>query len=96
MLLVDVVTEFVGTFVLIAVIVATSGQAIAAGIALAGAIFLVGAGNPAHFNPAVSVAMFLRGKVTPGRCAAIVASQVAAAGVAIAFVNWMRIKPTTH
>ena len=52
------------------------------------------AGNPAHFNPAVSVAMLLRGKVSPGRCAAIVAAQVAAAAAAIAFVNWMKIRPT--
>ena len=36
MLLADVATEFVGTFFFVATIIATSGQAIAAGVALAG------------------------------------------------------------
>lgn len=90
----DFATEFVGTFFLVAVIIATSGQAIAAGLALAGAIFLAGQGNAAHFNPAVSIAMLSRGDISWHRCVKLLLGQVLAGIAAVAFARWIQIKPT--
>ena len=95
MLFADVVTEFVGTFFFVATIIATSGQAIAAGVALTAAIYLAGQVNPANFNPAVSLAMMLRGSLSKKRFLAMIAAQLLAAITAYAFVTWVRIKPTS-
>jgi aquaporin Z len=94
MLFADVVMEFIGTFFLVAIVIATSGQAIAAGVALAGAIFLAGQNNAAHFNPAVSIAMLLRGDVSAKRFVSLVIGQIIAAAAAMIFVQWVQIKPT--
>jgi glycerol uptake facilitator-like aquaporin len=94
MLFADLVTEFIGTFFLVAVIIATSGQAIAAGIALAGAIFLAGQNKSAHFNPSVTISMLMRGDLSWQRCAKLLCGQVLAAAAAVAFTRWVQIKPT--
>ena len=91
----DVLTEFVGTFFFVATIIATSGQAIAAGVALAAAIFLAGRVNPANFNPAVSLAIMLRGGLSKKRFAIMVCAQLIAAIAAYAFVTWAHILPTS-
>ncbi len=91
----DIATEFVGTFFFVATIIATSGQAIAAGVALAAAIFLAGQKNPANFNPAVSLAFMMRGNLSFKRFLVMVGSQIAAAVAAYSFVMWVNIKPTS-
>ena len=91
----DIATEFVGTFFFVATIIATSGQAIAAGVALAAAIYLAGQKNPANFNPAVSIAMMMRGALSPRRCLVMIVAQLTAALCAYLFVTWVHIKPTS-
>lgn len=53
-------TEFIGTFILMAVILVT-GEAIPIAIALAGAIFLGGSVSGGHFNPVVSILKLVDG-----------------------------------
>lgn len=56
--------EFLGTFLLVLSILATGSNAWVVGGTLALVILLVGSMSGAHVNPAVSVAMFLRGGLT--------------------------------
>lgn len=55
--------EFLGTFLFLSVIL-SQGQAIPIGIALAAAILFGGAISGGHFNPAVSLMMFLNGSLS--------------------------------
>jgi len=79
--------ESVGTFFLVFTIgmaVATAGDLapLAIGAALMVMVFAGGHVSGAHYNPAVSLAVLLRGKMTGGELGAYVAAQVAAAVVA--------------
>ena len=60
------IVEFIGTFIFLSVILNT-GEAIPIGIALAAVIFFGGKISGGHFNPAVSVAMTMAGKIAPKR-----------------------------
>lgn len=53
--------EFIGTFLFLSVVL--QGQAISIGIALAAAILFGGAISGGHFNPAISLMMFLNGSL---------------------------------
>lgn len=55
-------TEFVGTFVFLSVIL-TTGQAFPIGLALAVAIYFGGSISGGHFNPAVSTMMLVKGAI---------------------------------
>jgi aquaporin Z len=70
--------EFLGTFLLIAVI-SFIGNAYAIGGALTAAILLVGNISGGHFNPAVSLWAYLAGKITVATLMAYIAAQTAAA-----------------
>jgi aquaporin Z len=70
--------EFLGTFLLIAVI-AFIGNPYAIGAALTGGILLVGSVSGGHFNPAVSIWAFLSGKITGNTLCVYAAAQSAAA-----------------
>jgi len=61
-MLASLLTELVGTFVFLSVIIKT-GDAIAIGVALAAVIFMGGSVSGGHFNPAVSFMMFLNKKI---------------------------------
>ena len=55
-------TEFIGTFIFLSVILKT-GDALAIGIALASVIYFGGKISGGHFNPAVSFMMLLSNKI---------------------------------
>lgn len=85
--------EFVGTFFLmLAICLAVTGglgtmAPIAIGFTLMVMVYACGHLSGAHFNPAVSIAVLLRGKITAGETVAYIFTQLlaatAAAGVAI-------------
>lgn len=70
--------EFLGTFLLIAVI-AFIGNPYAIGAALAAAIVLVGGISGGHFNPAVSLWAYISGKISSSTLSGYVIAQGAAA-----------------
>jgi aquaporin Z len=81
------VVEFIGTFFLVFIIgtaVANAGDLapLAIGAGLMALVFAGGHVSGAHYNPAVSVAVFVRGKMTGSELGAYAATQVAAAIVA--------------
>ena len=67
--------EFIGTFIFLSVIL-TTGEAIPIGIALATAIFFGGKGSGGHFNPAVSVMMYLKGTLKDNDLPGYIIAQV--------------------
>ena len=69
------VAEFLGTFVFLSVIL-SQGQALPIAMALAVAIYLGGAISGGHFNPAVSVMMFLRNNIDLATLVGYVVAQV--------------------
>ena len=68
--------EFLGTMFFLYVILAT-GDAVAIGLALMAAIFIVGAYSGGHFNPAVSVMLAASGKLSMKDLAPYVVAQIA-------------------
>ena len=69
------VAEFLGTMFFLYVILAT-GDAVAIGLALMAAIFIVGKSSGGHFNPAVSVVMAMAGKMNMKDLAPYILAQV--------------------
>ena len=80
------ITEFIGTFIFLSVILAT-GEAIPIGIALAAAILFGGKISGGNFNPAVSFMMYMNGTLAPEDCAFYVIAQLAGAAAALYFYN---------
>lgn len=83
------VTEFAGTFVFLSVI-ALSGPIgalapLAIGTALMAMVYMGGHISGAHYNPAVSFALFLRRKIPVGDMLAYWVVQLVAAALAFAF-----------
>ena len=70
------VAEFLGTMFFLYVILAT-GDAVAIGLALMAAIFIVGKSSGGHFNPAVSVVMAMAGKMNMNDLAPYILAQIA-------------------
>lgn len=68
--------EFLGTFLLVLSILASGGSAWITGATLALVMLLVGPVSGAHVNPAVSVAMFLKGSLSSQELATYVAVQL--------------------
>ncbi|HZW07324.1 MAG TPA: aquaporin, partial [Phycisphaerales bacterium] len=88
-------TEFVGTFFLVLVIAlcVTGGNAdvarlaaIPIGLGLMVLVYMGGHISGAHYNPAVTLAVFLRGGMEPGRAGIYILVQIAAA-VAATFAS---------
>lgn len=89
------VTEFIGTFLFVVVIglAATKGPALAVfapvaiGIALACMVYMGGHISGAHYNPAVTLAIWLRGKMPVADVLPYWVAQMAAAVLAAYVVN---------
>lgn len=86
------VTEAIGTFFLVLTIglVVTAGQPlapIAIGSVLMVMVYMGGSVSGAHYNPAVTAALLLRGKVTAAEAVGYAGAQVAGAVLA-AFAVW--------
>ena len=69
--------EFLGTMLLLSVILASGGQFVAVGLALAVAVYLTGSISGGHINPAVSLAMYVNKKISLNDLVAYVLSQFA-------------------
>jgi aquaporin Z len=90
--------EFIGTFFLVFTVgmaAATAGRlaGLAIGWVLMVMVFAGGHVSGAHYNPAVSVAVLLRGKMRSNECVAYVITQVLAALVAAAVVSILGYAP---
>lgn len=84
--------EFIGTFFLTLTIGTAAGQGaslapLAIGSTLVCAIYWGGHMSGANFNPAVSLAVCIRGKLTPVLCGCYMLAQFAASAVAFAAVS---------
>src|ERR1044071_8332173 len=81
------ITEFIGTFFLV-LIVALTGNALAIGATLMVMIFAGGHISGAHYNPAVTLAVWIRGKVTAQDAIVYMAVQIIASIVAALIAKW--------
>ena len=82
----SLLVEFVGTFVFLAVILAT-GEAIPIALALATVIYMGGKTSGGHFNPAVSTMFLLKGDMDMLKYAGYIAAQVLGGVAALQFNN---------
>ena len=83
--------EFLGTLFFLYVIVAT-GSPIAIGAALAIAIMVGGKISGGNFNPAVSIMMFMNGKLSMPELLPYVVAQVAGGLVALQLHKSIKLK----
>jgi aquaporin Z len=81
--------EFIGTFFLVFTVGAATAKAgagvlapLAIGAVLMAMVFAGGHVSGAHYNPAVTAAIMMRGKIKPGEALAYVIAQVTAAALA--------------
>lgn len=91
-------TEFIGTFFLVltigfAVLANAPLAPVAIGSALMVMIFMGGHISGAHYNPAVSLAVLIRGKISPADFAIYLVAQIAGA-IAAAFVVYIVLDKT--
>jgi aquaporin Z len=88
------VTEAIGTFFLVLTIglTVTAGEPlapVAIGTVLMVMVYMGGAVSGAHYNPAVTVAVLLRGKITTTEAAAYAVAQIVGAALAAFAVYWL-------
>ncbi len=77
------VAEFVGMFLLAAIVLATSGQPLFVMFGLVTVVLAVGAISGAHINPALSVAAWATKRIDAARAASYVVAQVLGALLAL-------------
>ena len=87
-------TEFIGTFFLVLTICLAAGSGIsipplAIGASLMAMVYMGGPVSGAHYNPAVSLGLLLRGKLAPADFIPYVIAQLAGAIAAAAISAWM-------
>lgn len=75
--------EFIGTFLLVAVVIVSQGSAIAVMFAITGIVLLVGAISGAHLNPAITVGAWVTRRIGWLRAVAYIFVQFLAAAVAL-------------
>ncbi|HEX9151140.1 MAG TPA: aquaporin, partial [Flavobacterium sp.] len=81
------ITEFIGTFFLV-LVVALTGNAAAIGVVLMVMVFAGGHISGAHYNPAVTLAVFVRGKVSGYHAGIYILVQLIAAVIAALIAKW--------
>ena len=82
------ITEFIGTFFLVLTIGLT-GDPIAIGTMLMVMVYMGGHISGAHYNPAVSIAMIIRGLLSVKEAINYILSQLAGAILGAILVNWL-------
>ena len=82
------IIEFIGTFFLVLTIGLT-GDPIAIGTMLMVMVYMGGHISGAHYNPAVSIAMIIRGLLSVKETINYILSQLAGAILAALLVNWL-------
>ena len=82
------ITEFIGTFFLVLAIGLT-GNPIAIGAMLMVMVYMGGHISGAHYNPAVSIAMIIRGLLSVKEAINYILSQLSGAILAALLVNWL-------
>ena len=88
------ITEFIGTFFLVLTI-ALSGEPLAIGAALMVMVFAGGHISGAHYNPAVTLAVLMRGRIALSEALVYMGSQLAGAVVAALIAGWLMGFPET-
>jgi aquaporin Z len=87
-------TEFIGTFFLVLVIGLT-GDPLAIGAVLMVMVYAGGHISGAHYNPAVTLAVLIRGRISAGEAAGYMGSQVLGAIAAALLVGIFKELPAT-
>lgn len=85
------ITELIGTFVFLSVILGT-GQPIAIAVSLAAVIFFGGNISGGHFNPAVSTMFLAKGAISANQWVAYVVAQVLGGLLALWWVTANAVK----
>ena len=83
----NIISEFFGTMLLVLSILASGGNALFVGLTLSAIMFLSGKVNPGNVNPAVSVAMYFKGKLDSKELIAFVGVQLLAAIASVYIFN---------
>ena len=81
------ITEFIGTFFLV-LVVALTGNAAAIGVVLMVMVFAGGHISGGHYNPAVTLAVLIRGKVSRYDAGIYMIVQIIAAVIAALIAKW--------
>jgi aquaporin Z len=79
--------ELVGTFIFLYVILASGGDAISIGVALAAVILFGGKLSGGNFNPAVSIMMYLNNKLGSAKLIVYIIAQVLGGMLALWLYN---------
>lgn len=91
------ITEFIGTFFLVLAVgmASTMGSMapVAIGATLMAMIYAGGHISGGHYNPAVTLAVFIRGRISTGDALSYVGSQLAGAFVAAFVSGWLLGNP---
>ena len=85
----SILTEFIGTFVFLTVILKTN-DALAIGLALAGVIYFGGKVSGGNYNPAVSYMMYLNKKLDLSKFLLYILAQIVGASSALLFHNFTK------
>ena len=86
------ITEYTGTFFLVFVIGLTAGEAyapVAIGTILMVMVYMGGHISGAHYNPAVSIAMIIRGLISKKEAFKYIVAQLIGAFLAAMTVYWI-------
>jgi aquaporin Z len=86
-LIVALLAEFIGTFILAATIIAGQGQPILVFFALVGVVLAVGALSGAYVNPALTIGAWVTRRLDGKRALAYVVAQVLGAMLALVVLN---------
>ena len=86
------ITEFIGTFFLVLTIV-ISGEPLAIGAVLMVMVFAGGHISGAHYNPAVTLAVLIRGRIGLNEALIYMGSQIVGAIVSVFIARWLLGNP---